>query len=301
METSITKLLKIKYPLIQGGMAWISDGNLAAAVSNAGGAGIIAAGSHDSEWLKKEIRKARALTNKPFGVNIMLMSPFKEEIVETVCSEKVDFVTLGAGNPTPYFGRFDEVGIVKIPVVPSLRLALRVQKSGADAIIVEGMEAGGHIGYLTTMSLLSNIPPYIDIPVIAAGGIVDGRGVKAALAMGASGVQMGTRFIASEESPAHINFKEMLVNAKDTDTTIIGDIRGHRVRALKNKFTLEYGKMEREVVDLSELEGMMKGRAKIAVIEGDIDNGLFFAGQSLTMIDKIISCEDIIDRIVAGL
>lgn len=301
MDTAITRLLGITYPIIQGGMAWVSDGYLAAAVSNAGGAGIIAAGDHDPEWLKDEINRARSLTNKPFGVNIMLMSPYKDEIVEMVCKEKIKFVTLGAGDPTPYFQKFDEAGVIKIPVVPNLRLVQKVQESGADAVVVEGMEAGGHIGLLTTMSLLTNIPPYVKIPVIAAGGIADGRGVAAALLMGAEGVQMGTRFIASVESPAHPNFKEMLIQAKDTDTIVIGELRGHRMRALKNKFTLKYYKKERETIDSLELEGMMKGRTKKAVIEGDKEEGLFAAGQSLTVIDKIMSCQEIIEGIVANL
>jgi enoyl-[acyl-carrier protein] reductase II len=298
VKTAITDLLGIEYPILQGGMAWVSDGYMAAAVSNAGGAGIIAAADHKPEWLKKEIDRARSLTDKPFGVNIQLMSPYKDEIVELVCREKIGFVTMGAGDPIPYFDRLEKAGIVKIPVVPNLRLAQKVEKAGADAVILEGMEAGGHIGQLTTMALLTQVPPFVRLPVIAAGGIADGRGMAAAIVMGAQGVQIGTRFIASSECPVHPNYKEMLIQAKDTDSIVIGELRGHRVRALKNKFTLEYFQKEREVSNPDLLKGMMKGRVIKATIEGDKNEGLFHAGQSLAVIDRVMTCKEIIEEII---
>ncbi len=244
MKTKLTELLGIKYPVIQGGMAWVSEANLASAVSNAGGAGIIAAGGRDAEWVREEIRKAKEMTDKPFGVNVMLMAPNKDEIVEVVCEEKVAFVTLGAGNPVPYIEKFHEHGIKVIPVVPNLKLAKRVAEKGADAIVIEGMEAGGHIGSQTTLALMTNIIPYIDIPVVVAGGIADGRGIAAALLMGAAGVQMGSRFLLTTESTLHPKAKERILQATDTDSVATGVSRGHGVRCLRNTFTEEYTKFE---------------------------------------------------------
>ena len=232
MKTKLTELLGIKYPVIQGGMAWVSEANLASAVSNAGGAGIIAAGGRDTEWVREEIRKAKEMTDKPFGVNVMLMAPNKDEIVEVVCEEKVAFVTLGAGNPVPYIEKFHEHGIKVIPVVPNLKLAKRVAEKGADAIVIEGMEAGGHIGSQTTLALMTNIIPYIDIPVVVAGGIADGRGIAAALLMGAAGVQMGSRFLLTTESTLHPKAKESS-SGNDTDSVATGVSRGHGVRCLE--------------------------------------------------------------------
>ena len=241
MKTKITELLGIKYPIIQGGMAWTSDANLAAAVSNAGGAGIIATGGRTVEWTRDEIRKAKDLTAKPFGVNIMLMAPNIAEIIDVVCEEKVAFVTLGAGNPVPHIEKFHAAEIKVIPVVPSVKLAKRVEEAGVDAMVIEGMEGGGHIGQQTTMALMTNVLPLIKkVPVLVAGGISDGRGIAAALMMGADGVQMGSRFILTDECPTHPKAKEAIIKATDTDSAVTGFSRNNAVRCLKNEFTKEY-------------------------------------------------------------
>ena len=235
MAKSITEVLGIKYPIIQGGMAWISDAKLAAAVSNAGGAGIISCGGRTTEYVREEIRKAKQLTDKPFGVNVMLMAPNKDEIVDVICEEKPAFVTLGAGNPVPYFAKLKEAGIKVIPVIPNVKLAKRVAAAGADAMVAEGMEAGGHIGVLTTMALMTQVIPEIkDIPVVMAGGFGDGRGLAAAMLMGAGGVQMGTRFLVAEECSVHENMKQKLIEAVDTDTIVTGLTLGGAVRGIKN-------------------------------------------------------------------
>lgn len=298
MKTKLTELLNIKYPIIQGAMAWVSEANLAAAVSNAGGAGIIATGGRDASWVKEQIDLAKSLTDKPFGVNIVLMDKDKDEKIDLVCREKVSFVTLGAGNPVPYIEKFKEAGIISIPVVPNLKLAKRVEEKGADAIIIEGMEAGGHIGKLTSLALMTQVIPEINIPVIAAGGFADGRGLAAALIMGASGIQAGTRFYASKECIAHINAKNAIINAGDTDTEITGYIRGHAVRGLKNKMTEKYVELEKEYVPYEQLHDLVVGTSKKGPIDGDVDWGIVQAGQSLSVIKSMDSCEDIINNMI---
>lgn len=299
MKTKLTELLKIKYPIIQGAMAWVSDANLAAAVSNAGGAGIIGTGGRSVSWVKEQIDLARMLTDKSFGINIVLMDKDKDEIIELSCKEHVPFVTLGAGNPVPYIEKFKKAGITVIPVVPNVKLAKRVEDNGADALIIEGMEAGGHIGKLTTMALMTQVIPEIKIPVIAAGGFSDGRGLAAALVMGASGIQSGTRFYASKECTAHINAKNAIVYAIDTDTEITGYLRGHAVRGLKNKMTDKYLELEKEKVPYEQLHDLIVGTSKKAPLEGDVEWGHVQAGQSLTVIKSIESCEAIINNMIA--
>lgn len=298
MKTKLTELLKIKYPIIQGAMAWVSDAKLAAAVSNAGGAGIIATGGRDLSWIKEQIDLVRSLTDKPFGVNIVLMDKDKDDKIDLICNEKVSFVTLGAGNPVPYFEKFKEANIIAIPVVPNLKLAKRVEEKGADALIIEGMEAGGHIGKLTTLALMTQVIPEINIPVIAAGGFSDGRGLAAALIMGASGIQAGTRFYASEECTAHINAKNAIIDAGDTDTEITGYLRGHAVRSLKNKMTEKYIELEKENATYEQLHNLIAETSRKAPIDGDVEWGAVQAGQSLSVIKSLDSCETIINNIV---
>lgn len=298
MKTKLTELLNIKYPILQGAMAWVSEANLAAAVSNAGGAGIIATGGREVSWVKEQIDLAKSLTDKPFGVNILLMDKNKEEIIDLICNEKVSFVTLGAGNPVPYLEKFKQVGIKVIPVVPNLKLAKRVEENGADAIIIEGMEAGGHIGKLTTLALMTQVIPEISIPVIAAGGFVNGRSLAAAMIMGASGIQVGTRFYASKECTAHINAKNAIINAGDTDTEITGYLHGSSVRGLKNKMTEKYIELEKENVPYEQLHNLVVGTSKKAPVDGDVEWGLVQAGQSLSVIKSIESCEQIIKSMI---
>ena len=298
MKTKLTELLNIKYHILQGAMAWVSEANLASAVSNAGGAGIIATGGREVSWVEEEIDKAKSLTDKPFGVNVVLMDDNKDEKIDVICKKKVNFVTLGAGNPVPYIEKFHKAGIKVIPVVPNLRLAKRVEEKGADALVIEGMEAGGHIGKISSLSLMTQVIPEISIPVIAAGGFVDGRGLAAALAMGAAGVQMGTRFYASEECTAHINAKNVIVDAQDTDTEITGYLRGHAVRGIRNKMTEKYLKLEKEYASEEELHKIRLGSSRRGPINGDVDWGAVQAGQSLTVIKSIESCETIIQRII---
>lgn len=300
MKTKLTKLLNIEYPILQGAMSWVSEANLASAVSNAGGAGIIAAGGREASWIGEQIDKAKSLTDKPFGVNVVLMDYNKDEIIDIICEKKVAFVTLGAGNPVPYIEKFHKSGIKVIPVVPNLRLAKRVEEKGVDALVIEGMEAGGHIGKISSLSLMTQVIPEISIPVIAAGGFVDGRGLAAAIVMGAAGVQMGTRFYASKECAAHINAKNVIVNAQDTDTEVTGYLRGHAVRGIRNKMTERYLKLEEENAPYEQLHDLIVGTNKKASVEGDIDWGYVEAGQSLTVINSIESCENIIQNTVEG-
>lgn len=299
MKTKLTELLKIKYPVIQGAMAWVSDAVLAASVSNAGGAGVIGTGGRDLSWVKQQINMAKSLTDKPFGVNVVLMDSDKDEKIDLICAEKVAFVTLGAGNPVPYLEKFKKASIAAIPVVPNLKLAKRVEENGASAIIIEGMEAGGHIGKLTTLSLMTQVIPEINIPVIAAGGFADGRGLAAALVMGAAGIQAGTRFYASKECTAHINAKEAIVRAGDTDTEVTGYLRGSAVRGLKNKMTDTYIELEKENAPYEQLHNLIVGTSKKAPVEGDTEWGLVQAGQSLSVIKSLESCEDIISNMVS--
>lgn len=300
MQNSLTKLLGIKYPIIQGGMAWASDAVLAAAVSNAGGAGIIGTGGRTADWARDEIRKAKTLTDKPFGVNVVLQSPNVEELINVLIEEKVVFTTLGAGNPVPHIAKLKEAGIKVIPVIPSVKLAQRVEASGADAFVMEGMEAGGHIGTITTMALLSNVPPNVkNIPVIVGGGISDGRAMAAALLMGASGVQVGSKFLLSEECPAHPAFKQRIIEAVDVDSVVTGYSRGHGVRCLKNKFTEEFLALEKSGAPQDELNKLAAGTNKKGSWDGDIEYGSVQVGQSLYQLTEIKTCKQIIEDMVA--
>lgn len=297
-NTRLCELLNIKYPIIQGGMAWAATHELAQAVSEAGGLGIIAAGNAPKDVIREEIKKLRESTDKPFGVNIMLMSPFADDIMDLVCEEKVPVVTTGAGNPGKYISKLKSSGIKVIPVVPTVALARRLEREGADALIVEGTEAGGHIGELTTMALVPQISSAVNIPVIAAGGIADGRGFLAALSLGAEAVQIGTRFVCSTECIAHDNYKEKIIKAKDRDAIVTGRSTGYPVRVLKNKFTKDYLKLEEEGIPFEELEKLGAGRLRSAVIDGDMDNGSVMAGQVAGVISDVKSCKDIILNII---
>lgn len=300
METKLTKLLGIKYPIIQGGMAWTSDAVLAAAVSNAGGAGIIGSGGRTTEWTRDEIRKAKSLTDKPFGVNVMLMAPNIAEIIDMLCEEKVAFVTLGAGNPVPHIEKFHNAGIKVIPVVPNVKLAKRIEAAGADAMVIEGMEAGGHIGQQTTMALMENVLPQIkNIPVLVAGGISDGRALAAALLMGAEGVQIGSRFLLTTECPAHPAAKQAIIDATDTDSAVTGFSRGHGVRCLKNAFTQKFSEKEISGAPQEELNAMGTGTNKRGIMEGDIVNGTVMVGQSLNVLNDVLPCKEVIERMMA--
>ena len=297
-KTKLCDILDIKYPILQGGMAWVATGELAAAVSNAGGLGIIGAGNSPKEVLEKNIRIAKELTNKPFGVNVMLMSPFADEIMELLYKEKVPVITTGAGNPSKYIEKLKSIGTKIIPVVSCVALARRLEKEGVDAIIAEGTESGGHIGDLTTMALVPQVVDAVNIPVIAAGGIADGRGFVAALALGAVGVQIGTRFICSKECTAHINYKTAILRAGDRDAIATGYSTGHPVRCLKNKLTIEFGKLENSKTAKEQFEKLGAGKLKDAVVDGDIKFGSVMAGQISGMIKNIKSCSEIIDEII---
>ena len=299
MANKLTELLGIEYPILQGGMAWISDASLASAVSNAGGAGIISTGGRTTEYTRDEIRRCRTLTDRPFGVNVMLMAPNKDEIVDVICEEKPAFVTLGAGNPVPYFEKFHAAGVKVIPVVPNVKLAKRVEAKGADAMVVEGMEAGGHIGVLTTMALMTQVIPEVKIPVIMAGGFADGRGLAAALLMGAAGVQIGTRFLVAEECPLHGNVKQKLIEAVDTDTIVTGITIGGAVRGIKNKFSEEFLALEYSgKADKQTLLDKAAGTNKLAAVDGDTENGMMQAGQSLIPLKKIEPVQSIVEGIM---
>lgn len=298
MKQLITSVLHIKYPIIQGGMAWVSEAKLASAVSNAGGAGIISAGGRDAAYLREQIKLARSLTDRPFGVNVQLMAPNKEEIIDVICEEKVAFTTLGAGNPVPFFEKFKKAGVKIIPVVPNVKLAKRVESAGADAIIIEGMEAGGHIGVLTTVPLMTQVIPEVQVPVVVAGGFADGRGLAAALLMGAAGVQMGTRFLIAEECAVHPNVKTKLLEATDTDSIITGQTLGHAVRGLKNKFSLNFVALEKQGTPEEELVKLATGTNRLSAIDGDVENGMVLAGQTLLPLKKIEPVQLIIDAII---
>jgi len=294
-------MLNIKYPILQGGMAWVATAELVAAVSNAGGLGIIGAGYMPPDILRTEIQKTKALTNKVFGVNIMLMSPFVKEVMQVVIDERVAVITTGAGNPGEYIPALKEIGTKIIPVVASVALAKRLERIGVDAIIAEGLESGGHVGEISTMSLIPQIVDAVDIPVIAAGGIADTRGFVAALALGAQGVQIGTRFVASLECIAHENYKTAILKAKDRSTILTGIATGHPVRVITNKFTREYEAMEKRGASAEELEAMGTGRLKIAARDGDIDQGSVMVGQIAGMITNVKSVEDIIKDIIGNI
>lgn len=300
MKTQITKLLGIKFPIIQGGMAWVATASLAAAVSNAGGCGLIAGGSAPAEVIREEIRRAKVLTNKPFGVNIMLMSPFAEDLVNLCIEEKVAVVTTGAGNPAVYIPALKAAGIKVIPVVPSVALAKRMERAGADAVVCEGLEAGGHIGSLTTMALVPMVADAVDIPVIAAGGIADGRGMAAAFMLGAQGIQVGTRFLVAKECEISQAYKDEVIAAKDTSTVITGAFTGHPVRTLKNKNARQMLAAEKEGMSSEEFEKLGAGSLRLAAKEGDLENGSFMAGQIAGMVIKEQTCSEIIKDIMTG-
>ncbi|MFW6381348.1 MAG: enoyl-[acyl-carrier-protein] reductase FabK [Bacillota bacterium] len=299
MKTNLTQLLDIKYPILQGGMAWVGTGELAAAVSRADGLGIIGAGNAPAETIEKEIDKVQQSTDKPFGVNIMLLSPYAEDIVDLCIDRNVPVVTTGAGNPGKYIDRFKEHDIRVIPVVPAVALARRMERMGADAIIAEGSESGGHIGQLCTLALIPQIVDSVEIPVIAAGGIADGRGIVAALSLGASGVQMGTRFVCAEESTASDNYKQAILKARDRDAVVTGRTTGHPVRNLKNRLTRKIQKMEEEGVSPEEIEQMGTGKLREAVKEGNTKNGSVMAGQISGMIEEIKPVAEIIEDIIS--
>lgn len=291
---NITKLLGIKYPIIQGAMAWIADSSLAVAVSEGGGLGIIAAGNADPDWVRSEIRRAKKMTDKPFGVNIMLLSPNVDELMDIVCQEKVSVVTTGAGNPGKYIDKLKSAGVKVIPVVASVALAIRSARKGADAIIAEGQEAGGHIGEITTMALVPQVVDAVDVPVIAAGGIADGRGVAAAVMLGAKGIQVGTRFVVAEECTASQEYKEKIIKAKDTDTVATGRSTGHPVRVLKNRLTKEVLKMEKEGIGPETIEKHCEGSLRAAVKDGDTIYGSVMSGQIAGLVKKIQPAREII-------
>ncbi len=294
MHTRLCELLGIEYPVIQGGMAWVATAELAAAVSDAGGLGLIAAGGAPEDVVREQIKKARTLTKKPFGVNVMLMSPYADKVMEMILEEKPAVVVTGAGNPGKYIPKLKEAGIKIMPVVASVALAKRLEKSGVDAIIAEGTEAGGHIGELTTMVLVPQVCDAVDVPVVAAGGIADARGTAAAFALGADGIQVGTRFICSEECVAHANYKNAVLKAKDRDAVVTGRSVGAPVRALKNKLTREYDRLEKEGASFEEIESLGVGGLRRAFADGDIETGSLMAGQSAAMVNDIKPCREII-------
>ena len=298
MKTRVTELLQIEYPIIQGGMAWVAEHHLAAAVSEAGGFGLIGAASAPPEIVREEIRKAKELTDKPFGVNIMLLNPNADEVAKIVVEEGIQAVTTGAGNPEKYMSMWKEAGVKVIPVVASVAMAKRMERYCADAVVAEGMEAGGHIGNQTTMALIPQIVDAVNIPVIAAGGIGDGRGIAASFMLGAEGVQMGTRFVVADESIVHENYKNRIVKAKDIDSVVTGQSTGHPVRCLRNQMTKEYIKKEQEGVPFEELERMTLGSLRKAVMDGDILNGTVMAGQIAGLVSKRQSCKEILQEIM---
>ena len=300
MQTKLTKLLGIRHPIIQGGMAWIADASLASAVSNAGGLGIISAMNANADWVREEIRKCRTLTDKPFGVNIMLMSPHVEEVTQMVAEEKVPVVTTGAGNPSRFVKMWKEAGIKILPVVASTALAKMVERAGADAVIAEGGESGGHVGDLTTMALVPQVVDAVKIPVVAAGGIGDGRGLVAAFALGACGVQMGTRFLVADECTVSAEYKKKVLAAKDISTMVTGRRLGHPVRAIKNTYMNAYAKMEADSnIPDEQLEQFGVGSLRKAAKEGNADEGCFLAGQIAGMVKRAQPAREIIDEIMA--
>ena len=298
MKTRITELLGIEYPIIQGGMAWVAEHNLAAAVSNAGGLGLIAAASAPPEVVREEIRKTKELTDKPFGVNVMLLNPNAEEVAHIVVEEGVKVVTTGAGNPGKFMELWKENGVKVIPVVASVAMAKMMQRGGADAVIAEGMESGGHIGSATTMTLVPQIVDAVSIPVIAAGGIADGRGFAAATMLGAEGVQMGTAFVVAKESIVHENYKQRIIKAKDIDSEITGMSTGHPIRVIRNKMTKEYQRKEKEGASFEELELLTLGSLRKAVMDGDVVNGSVMAGQIAGMIKEEQTTKEIIENVM---
>jgi len=299
LKTAICDLFGIKYPIIQGGMAHVATAELVSAVSNAGGLGIIGAGTAEADWVREQIHLTREQTDKPFGVNILLISPFAKQVIEVVLEEKVAVVTTGAGNPGPYIPRFKEAGIKVMPVVASVALARRLERYGADAFVAEGMESGGEIGQITTMPLVPQVVDSVKVPVVAAGGIADGRGLVAALALGAQGVQMGTRFVTSEECIAHPAYKQAILDASDRSTAISGQSTGYPMRALENKLIHEFWEKEKSGISMDELMEFGVGKVRIGLIEGDLENGTLLAGQISGMIKEITPVKVIIEEMVA--
>ena len=298
MKTRITKLLGCKYPVIQGGMAWVAEYHLAAAVSEAGGIGLIGAASAPPEIVREQIRKVKELTGQPFGVNVMLLNPNAGEVAKIIVEEGVKIVTTGAGNPGKYMDMWKAAGVTVIPVVASVAMAKMMERAGADAVVAEGMESGGHIGSQTTLTLVPQVVDAVNIPVIAAGGIADGRGMAAVMMLGAEGIQMGTRFVVSKDSIVHANYKERVIKAKDIDSEVTGMSTGHPIRVLRNQMTRDYLKLEKEGAAFEELEQLTLGSLKKAVIDGDIVHGSVMAGQSAGLIKKEQSCKEIMDEIV---
>lgn len=298
MKTAITELLGIEYPVIQGGMAWVAESHLASAVSNAGGLGLIAAAAAPAEWVREQIREAKKMTDKPFGVNIMLMSPEADAVAKVVIEEGVQVVTTGAGSPEKYMADWKAAGVKVIPVVASSALAKRMERCGADAVVAEGTEAGGHIGEITTMALVPQVVDAVSIPVIAAGGIADGRGMAAAFMLGAKGVQVGTAFAASKESVIHENYKNSILRAKDIDTRVTGRSTGHPIRVLRNDMARKYLELEQAGAPFEELESLTLGSLRRAVQDGDVKGGSLMAGQSAGLVKESLSCSDLIRTMV---
>lgn len=298
MKTEITNLLGVPYPILQGGMAWVAEHKLASAVSEAGGFGIIGAGGAPAAWVEEQIWLARKQTDKPFGVNLMLMNPEAEQIAEVIAKAKVSAVTTGAGSPEKYMERWKSAGVKVIPVVASVALAKRMERAGADAVVAEGTESGGHIGELTTMALVPQVCDAVQIPVIAAGGIADGRGIAAALMLGAEAVQMGTRFITTAESTVHKNYKERVLRAKDIDSKVTGRGTGHPVRCLRNQMTNLYLRKEAEGASLEELEQLTLGGLRRAVVEGDMEGGSVMAGQIAGLVHEELTCQELLEKLM---
>ena len=299
MKTRITELLGIEYPIIQGGMAWVAEAHLAAAVSEAGGLGLLGGASAPAEVIRDMIRQVREMTDKPFGVNVMLMSPYAKEVAQVVVEEKVPVVTTGAGNPAVYLPMWKEAGVKVIPVVASVAHARLLEKAGVDAVVAEGTESGGHIGSATTMTLVPSVVDELHIPVIAAGGIADGRGMAAAFMLGAEAVQVGTRFVATKEAVVHQNYKDRIVKAKDIDSAVTGRSHGHPVRCLRNQMTREYNRLEAEGKSFEELEYLTLGSLRKAVQEGDVDHGTVMAGQIASIIHDVKTCREVVEGMTA--
>lgn len=298
MKTKVTELLEITYPIIQGGMAWVAEYHLAAAVSEAGGLGIIGAGGAPASFVRDQIRQVKELTSKPFGVNLMLMNPEADQIAQVIAEEGVKVATTGAGNPGKYMAMWKDAGIRVIPVVASVGLAKMMERAGADAVVAEGTESGGHIGEATTMTLVPQVVDAVSIPVIAAGGIADGRGFAAAMMLGAQAVQMGTRFVVAKESIVHANYKQKVIAAKDIDSEVTGRSTGHPVRCIRNKMTREYLRMEKDGAGLEELEKLTLGSLRKAVVEGDVVEGTLMAGQIAGLVKEEQTCAQIIEEIM---
>lgn len=299
MKTRISELLGTEYPVIQGGMAWVAEYHLAAAVSNAGGLGLIGAASAPADVVREQIRETKKMTDNPFGVNVMLLNPNAPEVAQVIIDEGVKIVTTGAGSPAKFMEAWKAAGVKVIPVVASVAMAKMMERAGADAVIAEGMESGGHIGSQTTMTLVPQVADAVSIPVIAAGGIADGRGIAAAFMLGAEGVQMGTRFVTANESIVHKNYKERIIKARDIDSEVTGMSTGHPIRVLRNQMSREYLKMEKEGAEFMELEQLTLGSLRKAVIDGDVVNGSLMAGQSAGLVKKEQSCKEIIEEIMA--